>query len=48
MELRLKVRDRGKRGFDISSVPVKRLEMLSGYGKKRWKYENGLIILEAW
>ena len=44
----LKVRDRKKRGYDISSVPMKKLEKINKYKKKRWNYENGLLILEAW
>lgn len=28
---------RGKRGYDVSSVPFKRLERASEYRKKRWK-----------
>lgn len=48
MIVRLKVRDRGERGFDISSVPGKKLEKMQSYKKKRWEYENGWLILEAW
>jgi len=43
----LKVRDRGKRGHDISSVPIKRLEKMKNYKKKRWEYKDGCLILEA-
>jgi len=47
MIIRLKVRCRGKRGYDISSVPFKKLEKASGYRKKRWELEDNWLILEA-
>ena len=48
MKTRLKVRDRGKRGHDISSVPVKRLEKMKDYRKKKWEYKDGWLILTAY
>jgi hypothetical protein len=47
MIIRLKIRCRGKRGCDISSVPFKKLEKASGYRKKRWELEDNWLILEA-
>ena len=47
MKILLKVRARGKRGYDISSVPFKRLEKLTKYHRKDWKFEDGWLILEA-
>lgn len=47
MIIRLKVRLRGKRGYDISSVPFKKLEKASKYRKKRWELKNDWLILEA-
>ncbi len=44
----LKIRNRGKRGYDISSVPFKKLLEINKNKKKRWSYEDGLLILEAW
>jgi hypothetical protein len=34
-------------GCRIESVPLKRLVELSGYRKKRWDFEDGWLILEA-
>ena len=48
MKIMLKVRQRGERGYDISSVPYKKLEKASGYKKKRWELKNDFLILEAW
>lgn len=45
-KVRLYVRVR-KQGGRIESVPVKRLVKLSGFRKKRWMYEDGWLILEA-
>jgi hypothetical protein len=45
-KIRLFVRVR-KQGGRIESVPLKRLLRLSGYRKKRWKFEDGWLILEA-
>jgi len=43
----LKIRQRGKRGYDISSVPFKKLEKTIGYRKKRWELKDDWLILEA-
>ena len=48
MKIELKVRDRGKSGYDISSVPFKKLEKCNKYRKKRGDFKDGLLILEAW
>jgi hypothetical protein len=48
MKIMLKVRQRGERGYDISSVPFKKLERANGYKKKRWELKEGWLILEAW
>jgi hypothetical protein len=47
MKVRLKIRNRGKRGYDISSVPFKQLEKASKYRKKKWELEGDWLILEA-
>jgi len=47
MKIRLKIRLRGKRGYDISSVPFKKLEKISKYRKKRWELKGEWLILEA-
>ena len=47
MKTILKIRNRGKRGYDISSVPMKKLEKMSNYKKKRWILKDGFLILEA-
>ena len=47
MKILLRVRERGKRGYDISSVPYKKLEKISKYRKKRWELKDGWLILEA-
>jgi hypothetical protein len=47
MKVLLKIRCRGKRGYDISSVPLKKLEKASKYRKKRWELEDGWLVLEA-
>jgi len=44
LRLYVKVRVQGGR---IESVPLKRLVELSGYRKRRWFYEDGWLILEA-
>jgi hypothetical protein len=41
------VRTRKKQGSYIASVPLEQLVKLSGYPKKRWSYEDGWLILEA-
>jgi hypothetical protein len=45
-KLRLFVRVR-EQGCRIESVPLKRLVELSGFPKKRWSFEDGWLILEA-
>jgi len=47
VKVRLKIRDRGKRGYDISSVPFKKVEKMSKYRKKKWELKDGWLILEA-
>jgi hypothetical protein len=47
MKVLLKIRCRGKRGYDISSVPFKKLEKASKYRKKRRELKNDWLILEA-
>jgi hypothetical protein len=44
IRLRICVRVQGAR---IESVPLKELVRLSVYRKKRWSYEDGWLILEA-
>jgi len=46
-KVRLFVCVRGRSGARIESVPLKRLARLSGYRKKRWEFEDGWLILEA-
>ena len=36
-----------KQGCRIESVPVRRLVELSSYRKRRWDFEDGWLILEA-
>jgi len=36
-----------KQGCRIESVPLKRLVKLNGYRKRRWDFEDGWLILEA-
>ena len=45
-KLRLFVRSR-KQGSRIESVPLKQLIKLSGFRKRRWKFKDGWLILEA-
>lgn len=45
-KVRLFVRVRAQ-GCHIESVPLKRLVRLSGYRKRRWSFEDGWLILEA-
>jgi hypothetical protein len=45
-KVRLFVRVR-EQGCRIESVPLKRLVELSGYRKRRWRFENGWLILEG-
>lgn len=45
-KIRLFVRVR-KHGGRVESVPVRRLVVLSGFRKRRWSFEDGWLILEA-
>jgi hypothetical protein len=47
MKIVLRIRFRGKRGYDISSVPFKKLAKAGEYRKKRWELRDGWLILEA-
>jgi len=47
LKVRLKIRDRGKRGYDISSVPFKKLEKANKYKKKRWELKGDWLVLDA-
>ena len=47
MIIRLKIRCRGKRGCDISSVPFKKLGKASKCRKKRWELRENWLVLEA-
>jgi len=44
ISLRVSVRGQGAR---IESVPLRRLVLLSGYDKTRWRFEDGWLVLEA-
>jgi hypothetical protein len=44
VRLHISVRAQGCR---IESIPLSRLKQLSGYRKRRWNYEDGWLILEA-
>jgi len=47
-KVRLFVRTReGNKGSYIASVPVRELVRLSVYRKKRWSFEDGWLVLEA-
>ena len=45
-KIRLYVRKR-KQGCYVASVPSKRLVELSGFHKRRWSFEDGWLVLEA-
>ena len=45
--LLLKIRDRGKCGYDVSSVPFKKLERMSTFHKLRWELKDNWLALEA-
>jgi hypothetical protein len=45
-KVRLFVRVR-KQGSRIESVPLKRLVKMSSFPKRRWSFENGWLVLEA-
>jgi hypothetical protein len=44
VRLYIRVRAQGSR---IESVPLRRLLRLAGYRKRRWSFENGWLVLEA-
>jgi len=44
--VRLFVRVR-KQGSRIESIPLKQLVKLSGFPKRRWSFEDGWLVLEA-
>ena len=52
MKIILKVRNRGKRGYDISSIPFKKLERANNNRKKKWELkemkEEKWLILESY
>ena len=39
---------KGGQGRYIASVPLKKLEKLSKFRKKRWEFKDGWLILEAY
>jgi len=45
-KLRLFIRVR-RQGCRIESVPMRRLVELSSFRKRRWEFEDGWLILEA-
>ena len=45
-KVRLFVRVR-EQGCRIESIPLKQLVKLSGFRKRRWNFEDGWLILEA-
>jgi hypothetical protein len=47
MKVLLKIRHRGERGYDISSVPFKKLEKMSTFHKLRWELKGDWLVLEA-
>jgi hypothetical protein len=47
MKIRLKIRNRGKRGYDISSVPFNMLKKADTFRKKRWELKDDWLVLEA-
>jgi len=47
MKILLKIRCRGERGYDISSVPFKKLGKASKCRKKRWELKENWLVLEA-
>lgn len=44
LRLFVKVRKQGSR---VESVPLKRLVELSGFRERRWSFEDGWLVLEA-
>jgi hypothetical protein len=47
LKVLLKIQLRGRRGYDISSVPFKKLEKANTYRKKGWELKGEWPILEA-
>ncbi len=47
MKTMLKIRKRGERGYDISSVPMKKLQKMADYRKKRWELKGDWLVLDA-
>lgn len=47
MKTLLKIRQRGERGFDISSVPMKKLRKMDEFHKKRWELKGDFLVLEG-
>jgi len=47
LKVRLKIRYRGKRGYDISIVPFKKLEKANKYQKKRRELKGEWLVREA-
>jgi hypothetical protein len=47
-KLRLFVKFRpSNSGYYIASIPLKRLKLLADYDKRRWDFEDGWLVLEA-
>jgi hypothetical protein len=46
-KIRLYVKVRSESRSRIESVPLKQLVRLSGFPKRRWSFEDGWLILEA-
>jgi hypothetical protein len=46
-KIRLFVKVRENSRCRIESVPLKHLEKLSGFPKRRWDFKDGWLILEA-
>jgi hypothetical protein len=45
-KIRLFVRSR-EQGSYVASVPLRRLVKLSAYRRRRWSYEDGWLVLDA-
>jgi hypothetical protein len=46
-KIRLFIRVRSDSRCSIASVPLKELVRLSGFPKKRWSFEDGWLVLDA-
>jgi hypothetical protein len=46
-KIRLFVKVRENSRCRIESVPLKRLVKMSGFPKRRWSFEDGWLVLEA-